>query len=122
MARFRQRYASHAAVTERFLQELLAHTRSHPERGLDQILALLEAVAEPIAIATLAEAVELRLATPTGVEELLRRRLRVTAASHRTSPSRSVPPLTQLLLPDLEVERPLAHYARALPEERTPQP
>lgn len=122
MGRFRQRYASQAAVAERFLQELLAHTRSHPERALAQILALLEAVAEGIALATLAEAVELRLATPSGVEELLRRRLRAVSAEPRAHPSRPVPPITQLLLPDLEVERPLAHYARALPDESTPQP
>lgn len=113
LARCRTRYASHSALVEPFLQRLMTTHPSHPEHALARILALLEAVPDALAVATLSEAVTFRLCTPAFLEELLRRRLRGARATPREPGA--PPPLTQLALPALDVERPLALYGQALP-------
>jgi hypothetical protein len=93
---------------------------SHPEHALAQVLALLEAVPDAVAVSTLAEAVAFRLCTPPFLEELLRRRLCGVRASEQAK--KAPPPLTQLALPALDVERPLALYSQALPAPTAEKP
>jgi transposase len=124
--RFREQYAAASATAETFLQRLLAQHRHHPERPLGQVLELLSAVPPSTALAALAEAVEFNLCTPRFLEELLRRQ-----TFQQPSPSGSASlggggdpppapvPITQLSLPELEVERSLAQYGRALVEPET---
>ena len=104
----RERYGS-AEVTDRFLQRLLAQHRHRPDRPLAQVLQLLGAAPLPVALAALADAVEFNLCTPRFLEERLRRRWREGAAE-ALAPT----PAVQLTLPQLEVERSLLGYGRAL--------
>jgi transposase len=110
--RFRERYGSHDSA-EAFLQRLLAQHRHQPEAPLRQVLELLTTVPEAVALAALAEAVEFNLCTPRFLAEQLRRRIEPSGGKP------SAPPVTQLALPELQVERPLDHYAQALPEGGT---
>jgi transposase len=108
---FREQYGA-AAVAEDFLQRLLAQHRHHPERSLGQVLVLLSAVPEGVALAALAEALEFNLCTPRFLEERLRQQTR----RHAGTAMAAVRPLPcgQLALPQLEVERSLAGYGQAL--------
>jgi transposase len=117
--RFREQYGVGSGAAEGFLQRLLAQHRHHPERPLGQVLELLSAVPQALALATLAEAVEFNLCTPRFLAELLRRRLAAPPASSVPA-SHAAPPVAawvpQLTLPALEIERPLTAYGRALGE------
>lgn len=108
-AQFRDRYGT-AESAETFLQRLLARHREHPERALGQVLDLLSAVPLSLAQVALSETVEFNLCTPRFLEERLRRH--GAAAAPRGETGRS--PAPQLTFPDLDVERPLAGYGRAL--------
>jgi transposase len=107
---FRERYGE-AGVAETFLQRLLAQHRHHPEVPLRHALELLSGVPVSIAAAALADAVEYNLCTPRFLEERLRRR-----GKAGSGPDPVGPPIGQLSLPRLEVERPLVGYGRALTE------
>lgn len=114
---FRDRYGA-AGVAEPFLQRLLAQQRHRPDQALRQALDLLTAVPKAVALAAIAQrapdAVEFNLCTPRFLEERLRQRHQeLTELRDRPSPPPVVLP-TQLTLPSLEVERPLAQYGRAL--------
>jgi len=113
--RYRERFGGAGEAAEVFLQQLLARHPHHPERAIESVLELLVGIPEEIAVAALAEAVEFGLCEPAFVQEALRRRL--CGGRHRCP---APPPPTQLNLPELEVERPLSAYGRALPEE-TPE-
>lgn len=121
---FRKRFGAHAIAGE-FLQRLLAQHRHRPDRPLGQVLDLLTPVPEALAVAALAEAVEFNLCTPRFVELRLQQLLRGSGASGAApasgSSDRARPDLiTQLALPELEVERPLVQYAAALPPHPLP--
>jgi len=114
---FRGRYGAHA-VAEVFLQRLLAQHPHHPERPLATVLELLSAGPLALAVAALAEAMEFNLCTPRFLEVSLQRQLqRPGSAGAGLAP---VPLLTQLALPELDVERPLEAYATALPPTSFP--
>jgi len=116
IARFREQYGSQGEAAEAFLQRLFLQQTHHPQGALSQVLELLSGVPAPVALAALADAVEFNLCTPRFLEELLRRRLqRAAAASRNGSAPVSPTPVGQLPLPQLDVERPLAAYGRALP-------
>lgn len=124
--RFREQYVAVSATAETFLQRLLAQHRHHPERPLGQVLELLSAAPQAAAVAALAEAVEFNLCTPRFLEELLRRQMVQQASPSGNPPlcpGAETPPaaalVTQLALPELEVERSLAQYGRALAEPET---
>jgi hypothetical protein len=104
---FRERYGA-AGVAETYLQRLLAQHRHHPEAPLRQTLELLAGVPAAVAQAALADAVEYNLCTPRFLAERLRQRTRAGGSGPIS------PPLVQLSLPRLEVERPLQEYGRAL--------
>ena len=106
---FRERYGE-AGIAETFLQRLLAQHRHHPETPLRQTLELLSAAPTSVAEAALADAVEYNLCTPRFLAERLRQRGQAPAAAP------VLPPVVQLSLPRLEVERPLQGYGRALTE------
>lgn len=120
--RFREQYATRSATAEIFLQRLLAQHPHHPERPLGQVLELLSAVPEATALAALAEAVEFNLCTRRFLEELLRRQTVGSVGGGETGAlgSPTAPLITQLALPELEVERPLTGYGRALGEPEGP--
>ena len=110
---FRERYGEHGSA-EAFLQRLLAQHQHRPEQALGQVLELLGAAPDSLALGVLAEAVEFNLCTPRFLTELLRRRLACPGAEV-LSADRLPPPLgTQLVLPELAIERPLCVYGRAL--------
>jgi hypothetical protein len=110
---FRDRYGE-AGVAETFLQRLLAQHRHHPDTPLRRSLDLLSAVPAAVAQAALADAVEFNLCTPRFLEERLRQRT-LGSSTLACDPLPSPTPVAQLLLPRLEVERPLLGYGRALP-------
>lgn len=110
--RFRERYGT-AGVAEPFLQRLLARHREHPERALEQVLDLLSAAPFSVAQAALADAVEFNLCTPPFLEERLRRH-GATAAKNDPGAGLEERPVLQMTLPQLDVERPLGSYGRAL--------
>lgn len=110
---FRERYAAHGTA-ELFLQRLLAQHRHQPQRPLGQVLSLLESVPEALAVAALASAVEFNLCTPRFLEELLRRQWVGNPPAVPVATAASLRFATQLALPELEIERPLAGYDRAL--------
>jgi transposase len=109
---FRERY-DEAGVAETFLQRLLAQHRHHPETPLRQALELLSAVPATVAVAALADAVEYNLCSPRFLAERLRQRVTGGADAPPLPPG---PPLGQLALPRLDVERPLHGYGAALTE------
>jgi hypothetical protein len=110
---FRDRYGA-AGVAEPFLQRLLAQQRHRPAQALRQALDLLTAVPAAVALAALADAVEFNLCTPRFLEERLRQRQRETPEPHHRPSPAPVVLTSQLTLPSLDIERPLAHYGRAL--------
>jgi len=110
--RFRECYGTDG-VAEVFLQRLLARHREHPERALGQVLDLLSATPHSVAQAALAEAVEFNLCSPRFLEERLRRHGAAAAPALGTA-STAPHPVRQLALPELDVERSLAAYGRAL--------
>lgn len=116
IAGFREQYSSQGEAAEAFLQRLFVQQTHHPQGALSQVLELLSGVPAPVALAALADAVEFNLCTPRFLEELLRRRLRSATAASRNGSAPASPTLVgQLPLPQLDVERPLAAYGRALP-------
>jgi hypothetical protein len=106
---FREQYGAAAEAVE-FLQRLLAQHRHHPERPLGQVLELLSAVPAAVAQAALADAVEFNLCTPRFLAERLRQQTRGRTSGAAPPPA----PTVQLVLPCLDVERPLDAYGRAL--------
>jgi transposase len=116
VARFREQYGSQGETAEAFLQRLFVQQTHHPRGALSQVLELLSGVPAPVALATLADAVEFNLCTPRFLEELLRRRLQSPARPPGGRAASAPPALGgQLPLPQLDVDRPLAAYGRALP-------
>lgn len=115
---FRAQYGE-AETAEAFLQRLLGQHRHHPERPLRQVLDLLSGVPNCVAHAALADALEFNLCTPRFLEERLRRLLRAAGEGEPAgwpggaSAAHPGPP-GQLTLPQLEVERALTAYGRAL--------
>lgn len=113
--RYRERYGAAGATAEEFLQRLVARHRERPERALEQVLDLLSAVPAALAHAALGDAVEFNLCSPRFLAERLRQRSRglsAAALEGRASPEAGWTP--QLALPQLDVERPLTGYGRAL--------
>lgn len=106
---FRRQYGSSESA-EVFLQRLIASQRQHPAEAVGRVLALLSGAPSEAALLALADAVEFNLCTARFLEERLRQRSRGAAA--RWEPPE--PPQAQLLLPQLEVERSLSVYGRAL--------
>jgi len=109
---FRQQYGSLGAVAETFLQRLLARQREHPERALGQVLELLSAAPAAVVQPALADAVEFNLCSPRFLEERLRRHGAPPAGASAGAPPPAL--VLQLALPELDVERSLQEYGRAL--------
>jgi transposase len=111
---FREQYVARSQAAETFLQRLLGQHRHRPEQTLRQVMELLSGAPRELALAALGEAVEFNLCTPRFLEELLRRQLLRHGDPQAKRPADFSLPRLQLPLPELEVERPLATYGRAL--------
>jgi transposase len=118
VSRFHERYGDTGSTAEAFVQHLLAHSSGSPESALGQALELLTGAPALVACAVMADAVALRLTRLDYLQELLRQQLLALAPSARHARGGSVPPSAQLVLPQLDIERPLAGYGQALPPER----
>ena len=110
---FQTRYGP-AGVTEAFLQGLRTHHGHHPDVPLRQALDLLSAVPGTVAQAVLADAVEFQRYTPQFLAERLRQRTRTAVRATPFAPEPAPVPAPPASRPCLEIDRPLAHYGRAL--------